>query len=174
MTLITLVTRFATNSLNIGKVKQLAASSDRSGSSSGLYRSRLQLQSQPQPNPNPCLPPQSPVEYDYDYFGFSEYRPGAYANDPYYDELYRSYDGDYNYFEYSGTSGAGGNGSGGGAGGAGGVSGSIMPLPGGASQNAALSGGQRSARGLASGPSVSPGTMVRCNSNRIESNRTLN
>ncbi|XP_041630306.2 heterogeneous nuclear ribonucleoprotein Q isoform X2 [Drosophila kikkawai] len=113
------------------------------------------------------MPLRTPIprdyDYDYDYFGFSDFRPGTYANDPYYDELYRSYDGDYSFYEYSSPSGLGGAGNGGGGGvggGGGGVSGSIMPLSGGATQNASLSGGQRSARGLASGSSGSPGSVM--------------
>nr|XP_017017493.2 heterogeneous nuclear ribonucleoprotein Q isoform X6 [Drosophila kikkawai] len=113
------------------------------------------------------MPLRTPIprdyDYDYDYFGFSDFRPGTYANDPYYDELYRSYDGDYSFYEYSSPSGLGGAGNGGGGGvggGGGGVSGSIMPLSGGATQNASLSRGQRSARGLASGSSGSPGSVM--------------
>lgn len=94
------------------------------------------------------------IEYDYDYFGFSEYRPGAYTNEPYYDDMYRSYDGEYNYYDYPNASGPGGSG-----GGTVGVTSSSLAA--GASPNASLSGGQRSARAPASGPTGSPGVMVR-------------
>ncbi|XP_043064878.1 heterogeneous nuclear ribonucleoprotein R isoform X1 [Drosophila ficusphila] len=105
------------------------------------------------------MPLRTPIpreyDYDYDYFGFSDYRPNsAYAaNESFYEELYRSYDGDYNYYDY--PSGAG-SGCGGGVGGVGGVPGSpVVPLSGGSSQNSPLSSGQRSARTPASGPSGS-------------------
>ncbi|XP_032305829.1 heterogeneous nuclear ribonucleoprotein Q isoform X5 [Drosophila ananassae] len=102
------------------------------------------------------MPLRTPIpreyEYDYDYFGFSEYRPGAYTNEPYYDDMYRSYDGEYNYYDYPNASGPGGSG-----GGTVGVTSSSLAA--GASPNASLSGGQRSARAPASGPTGSPGVM---------------
>ncbi|KAH8265255.1 hypothetical protein KR038_002492, partial [Drosophila bunnanda] len=109
------------------------------------------------------MPLRTPIprdyDYDYDYFGFSDYRPGAFPNDPYYDDLYRSYDGDFSFYDYASLTGLGGAGNGGGGGvggggggGGGGGSGSMMPMPGGGGQSASLTGGQRSARGMASGP----------------------
>lgn len=40
------------------------------------------------------------VDYDYDYYGYSEYRGGY--NDSYYDEYYRSYDGE-QFYDYTGS-----------------------------------------------------------------------
>lgn len=40
------------------------------------------------------------VEYDFDFYGYSDYRGGY--NEPYYDDYYRSYEGDY-YFDYAPT-----------------------------------------------------------------------
>ncbi|XP_017118736.1 heterogeneous nuclear ribonucleoprotein Q isoform X8 [Drosophila elegans] len=98
------------------------------------------------------MPLRTPIpreyEYDYDYFGFSDYHPSSYgANESFYDELYRSYDGDYNYYDFqSGACGGGGNMTGG----------PVVPLPNGSSaQNSPLASGQRSARSSASGPSGS-------------------
>ncbi|XP_036673866.2 heterogeneous nuclear ribonucleoprotein Q isoform X1 [Drosophila suzukii] len=102
------------------------------------------------------MPLRTPIpreyEYDYDYFGFSDYRQGTYTNESFYEELYRSYDGDYNYYDY--PSGNGGSGGGGSV-----TGGSMVPLSSGGSQNSPLSGGQRSARGSASGPSGSTSVM---------------
>ncbi|CAO1431202.1 unnamed protein product [Diamesa tonsa] len=50
-------------------------------------------------------------DYDYDFYGYSNYR-GGYNNESYYDEYYRSFDGDY-YFDYP-QSGAASHGGGGG------------------------------------------------------------
>ncbi|XP_043655334.1 heterogeneous nuclear ribonucleoprotein R isoform X7 [Drosophila teissieri] len=102
------------------------------------------------------MPLRTPIpreyDYDYDYFGFSDYRQGLFANESYYEDLYRSYDGDYNYYDYP-------NG-GGGSGGGGSVSGgTVVPLSAGGSQNSPLASGQRSARGSASGPSGSSSIM---------------
>ncbi|XP_026831710.1 heterogeneous nuclear ribonucleoprotein Q isoform X15 [Drosophila erecta] len=94
-----------------------------------------------------------PREYDYyyDYFGFSDYRQGVFANESFYEDLYRSYDADYNYYDYSN----GGGGSGGGS-----VSGgTVVPVSAGGSPNSPLASGQRSARGSASGPSGSSSIM---------------
>ncbi|XP_037728575.1 heterogeneous nuclear ribonucleoprotein Q isoform X8 [Drosophila subpulchrella] len=103
------------------------------------------------------MPLRTPIpreyEYDYDYFGFSDYRQGTYTNESFYEELYRSYDGEYNYYDY--PSGNGGSGGGGGSV----TGGSMVPLSSGGSQNSPLSGGQRSARGSASGPSGSTSVM---------------
>uniref|UniRef100_A0A6P4EZY7 Heterogeneous nuclear ribonucleoprotein Q isoform X5 n=1 Tax=Drosophila rhopaloa TaxID=1041015 RepID=A0A6P4EZY7_DRORH len=104
------------------------------------------------------MPLRTPIpreyEYDYDYFGFSDYRPGTYAtNESFYDELYRSYDGDYNYYDYQSGAGSGGGNVAGGP---------VIPLPsggGGSSQNSPLASGQRSARSSASGPSGSTGIV---------------
>ncbi|XP_043862364.1 heterogeneous nuclear ribonucleoprotein Q isoform X5 [Drosophila santomea] len=103
------------------------------------------------------MPLRTPIpreyDYDYDYFGFSDYRQGLFANESYYEDLYRSYDGDYNYYDYP-------NGGGGGSGGGGSVSGgTVVPLSAGGSQNSPLASGQRSARGSASGPSGSSSIM---------------
>ncbi|XP_020799460.1 heterogeneous nuclear ribonucleoprotein Q isoform X4 [Drosophila serrata] len=113
------------------------------------------------------MPLRTPIprdyDYDYDYFGFSDYRPGAYSNDLYYDDMYRAYDQDYGFYEYSnptGLGGAGNGGVGGGGIGGGGVSGSMMPMPGGTAQSAPLSGGQRTARGMTTGPSGSAGPVM--------------
>lgn len=52
------------------------------------------------------------IDYDYDFYGFSEYRGGY--NESFYDEYYRSFDGDqypsYQAYDYSqsGTSATGG------------------------------------------------------------------
>lgn len=35
------------------------------------------------------------VDYDYDFYGYSDYRGGY--SDPYYDEYYRNYEGEYFY-----------------------------------------------------------------------------
>ncbi|XP_017003448.2 heterogeneous nuclear ribonucleoprotein Q isoform X3 [Drosophila takahashii] len=105
------------------------------------------------------MPLRTPIpreyDYDYDYFGFSDYRQGAYANESFYEELYRSYDQDYNYYEYPGGATTTGS-SGGGASVAGS---SVVPLSAGGSQNSPLASGQRSARGSTSGPSGSTGVM---------------
>ncbi|XP_043948305.1 heterogeneous nuclear ribonucleoprotein R isoform X8 [Drosophila biarmipes] len=103
------------------------------------------------------MPLRTPIpreyEYDYDYFGFSDYRQGTYSNESFYEELYRSYDGDFNYYDY--PSGNGGSGGGGGSV----AGGSMVPFSSGGGQNSPLSGGQRSARGSASGPSGSTSVM---------------
>ncbi|XP_026831700.1 heterogeneous nuclear ribonucleoprotein Q isoform X2 [Drosophila erecta] len=99
-----------------------------------------------------------PREYDYyyDYFGFSDYRQGVFANESFYEDLYRSYDADYNYYDYSN----GGGGSGGGS-----VSGgTVVPVSAGGSPNSPLASGQRSARGSASGPSGSSSIMLELHS----------
>ncbi|KAH8382925.1 hypothetical protein KR009_005824, partial [Drosophila setifemur] len=105
------------------------------------------------------MPLRTPIpreyEYDYDYFGFSDYRSGGYTNEPYYDDIYRSYEGEYNYYDYQNASGPGGSG----GGSVGVASGSVVPHNAGASPNSPLPGGQRSARPPASGPSGSPGVM---------------
>uniref|UniRef100_A0A6P4F3Y8 Heterogeneous nuclear ribonucleoprotein Q isoform X11 n=1 Tax=Drosophila rhopaloa TaxID=1041015 RepID=A0A6P4F3Y8_DRORH len=109
------------------------------------------------------MPLRTPIpreyEYDYDYFGFSDYRPGTYAtNESFYDELYRSYDGDYNYYDYQSGAGSGGGNVAGGP---------VIPLPsggGGSSQNSPLASGQRSARSSASGPSGSTGIVLELHS----------
>ncbi|XP_037728593.1 heterogeneous nuclear ribonucleoprotein Q isoform X11 [Drosophila subpulchrella] len=111
------------------------------------------------------MPLRTPIpreyEYDYDYFGFSDYRQGTYTNESFYEELYRSYDGEYNYYDY--PSGNGGSGGGGGSV----TGGSMVPLSSGGSQNSPLSGGQRSARGSASGPSGSTSVMLELHSRHI-------
>nr|XP_036673875.1 heterogeneous nuclear ribonucleoprotein R-like isoform X10 [Drosophila suzukii] len=110
------------------------------------------------------MPLRTPIpreyEYDYDYFGFSDYRQGTYTNESFYEELYRSYDGDYNYYDY--PSGNGGSGGGGSV-----TGGSMVPLSSGGSQNSPLSGGQRSARGSASGPSGSTSVMLELHSRHL-------
>ncbi|XP_037912529.1 heterogeneous nuclear ribonucleoprotein R isoform X2 [Hermetia illucens] len=55
------------------------------------------------PGPGPGrIPLRGPMgrgdyDYDYDFYGYSDYRGGY--NEPYYDDFYRSYDGDY-FFDY--------------------------------------------------------------------------
>lgn len=44
------------------------------------------------------------VDYDYDFYGYSDYRGGY--NDSYYDDYFRSYDGE-QFFDYTSNSGAG-------------------------------------------------------------------
>ncbi|KMZ02355.1 heterogeneous nuclear ribonucleoprotein Q isoform X5 [Drosophila simulans] len=110
--------------------------------------------------PGARMPLRTPIprEYDYfyDFFGFSDYRQGYFGNnESYYDDMYRSFDGDYNYYDYPN---GGGGGSGGGAGGSA-SGGTVPPLSAGGSQNSPLASGQRSARGSASGPSASPSLM---------------
>ncbi|ALC46706.1 CG17838 [Drosophila busckii] len=39
-------------------------------------------------------------EYDYDYFGYSDFRPGGFGAESFYDDVYRAYDGDYSYYDY--------------------------------------------------------------------------
>ncbi|XP_043948309.1 heterogeneous nuclear ribonucleoprotein Q isoform X11 [Drosophila biarmipes] len=111
------------------------------------------------------MPLRTPIpreyEYDYDYFGFSDYRQGTYSNESFYEELYRSYDGDFNYYDY--PSGNGGSGGGGGSV----AGGSMVPFSSGGGQNSPLSGGQRSARGSASGPSGSTSVMLELHSSHI-------
>lgn len=46
---------------------------------------------------NVCLLFYIIVDYDYDFYGYSDYRGGY--SEPYYDDYYRSYDGDY-FFDY--------------------------------------------------------------------------
>ncbi|XP_043068354.1 heterogeneous nuclear ribonucleoprotein R isoform X6 [Drosophila bipectinata] len=104
------------------------------------------------------MPLRTPIpreyEYDYDYFGFPEYRPGTYSNEPFYEDLFRSYDGgEFNYYDYPNAAGPGGSGGGN-------VGVTSSSLAAGASPNTSLSVGQRSARASASGPPTgSPGVL---------------
>lgn len=39
------------------------------------------------------------IDYEYDFYGYSDYRGGAGYNDSYYEDFYRTYDGEY-FFDY--------------------------------------------------------------------------
>ncbi|XP_017074602.1 heterogeneous nuclear ribonucleoprotein Q isoform X6 [Drosophila eugracilis] len=115
--------------------------------------------------PGARMPLRTPIpreyDYDYDYFGFSDYRQGNFSNESFYEELYRLYDSDYNYYDYlNGGNGSGGGIGGGGSSGGGSVSGgTVVPNSAGASQNSGLASGQRSARGSTSVLSGPPSIM---------------
>ncbi|XP_033244761.1 heterogeneous nuclear ribonucleoprotein Q isoform X9 [Drosophila miranda] len=75
--------------------------------------------------PGARMPLRTPIprEYEVDYFGYPEYRPGLATNELYYDDLYRTYEGDFHYYNYPNATNDGSSGGGGGTslGGGGGV-----------------------------------------------------
>ncbi|XP_034489381.1 uncharacterized protein LOC117793198, partial [Drosophila innubila] len=91
--------------------------------------------------------------YDYDYFGYSDYRPG-FGADSYYDDVYRVYEGDYSYYDYpNGASGNGGAGSS--------VNSAAVAMPSNTGGGTSVNASQRPSRSQASGTVNSSVVMVR-------------
>ncbi|XP_043070902.1 heterogeneous nuclear ribonucleoprotein Q isoform X2 [Drosophila grimshawi] len=69
--------------------------------------------------PGARMPLRTPMpreyDYDYDYFGYPDFRgpgPANFGADSYYDDIYRAYEGDYNYYDFANNgvvSGSGNN-----------------------------------------------------------------